>query len=49
MYVALESKKISAMKVAVLWSDFPGVFVHDHEIALYHFGTDHGEVQCPIS
>lgn len=43
MYTALENKKISAMKASVLWSEFLGVFVHDHETALYHFGTDHGE------
>ena len=43
MYTALENKKISAMKASVFWGEFLGVFVHDHETALYHFGTDHGE------
>ena len=43
MYKALESKKISAMKASVLWGEFLGIFVHDHETALYHLGTDHGE------
>lgn len=43
MYVALESKKISAMKATALWSEFLGVFVHDHETALYLFGTDQRE------
>ena len=43
MYKALESKKISAMKASVLWSNFLGIFVHDHETGLYHFGTEHGE------
>ena len=43
MYVALQDKKISAMKASVLWEQFLGIFVHDHETALYHFGTEHGE------
>lgn len=43
MYAALENKTISAMKSSVLWGKFMGVFVHDHETALYHFGTEHGE------
>jgi len=43
IYTALENKKISAMRACVLWSEFLGVFVHDHETAIYHFGTDHGE------
>ena len=40
MYKALESKTISAMKVSALWSNFLGIFVHDHETGLYHFGTE---------
>ena len=43
IYTALENKKISAMKASTLWNEFFGVLVHDHETALYHFGTDHGE------
>ena len=43
IYTALENKKISAMRACVLWSEFLGVFVHDHETTIYHFGTDHGE------
>lgn len=43
IYSALESKKISAMKDSALWNDFMGILVHDHETALYHFGTGHGE------
>ena len=43
MYKALESKTISAMKVSALWSNFLGIFVHDHETGLYHFETEHGE------
>lgn len=43
IYTALENKKISAMRDCVLWSEFLGVFVHDHETTIYHFGTDHGE------
>ena len=29
------------MKASVLWSNFLGIFVHDHETGLYHFGINH--------
>lgn len=43
VYRALKSKAIDAMGALRLMGDFTGIFVHDHETALYHFGTDHAE------
>lgn len=43
MYAALDSKKIESMKASKIWNEFMGIFVHDHETGLYHFGTNHGE------
>ena len=31
------------MKASKIWNEFMGIFVHDHETGLYHFGTNHGE------
>ena len=43
LYAALDSKKIESMKASKIWNEFMGIFVHDHETGLYHFGTNHGE------
>ena len=39
----MEKKSLEAMEKLYLLSKFAGVFVHDHETTLYHFGTGHGE------
>jgi Transposase IS66 family. len=42
-YYPMEKKSLEAMEKLYLLSKFAGVFVHDHETTLYHFGTGHGE------
>lgn len=43
IYRATETKKLDEMyKIAEL-TGFTGIFEHDHETALYHFGTGHAE------
>lgn len=43
VYHAMKSKSIDALKEIGFLSGYSGILVHDHETALYHFGTDHGE------
>ena len=42
-YHAMKSKSISALKKLDFLGHFTGILLHDHETALYHFGTDHAE------
>ena len=43
LYCAMKSKTIDALKEVNFLKKYTGILVHDHETALYHFGTDHGE------
>lgn len=43
IYRAMKSKAIPALKKLGFLSQYTGILIHDHETALYHFGTDHGE------
>lgn len=43
VFHALKKKTISELKQLEFLSSFGGILVHDHETALYHFGTGHGE------
>lgn len=43
VYRAMKSKTIDALGKLRFLEKFTGILVHDHETALYHFGTDHGE------
>ena len=43
VFHALKKKTISALKQLEFLKKFSGILVHDHETALYHFGTEHGE------
>lgn len=43
LYCAMKSKTIEEMKGVSFLKQYTGILVHDHETALYHFGTDHGE------
>lgn len=43
LYSAMESKNIDTLKTTGVLSDYTGTLVHDHETALYRFGTAHGE------
>lgn len=42
-YYPMNSKSIEALKLIDVLSVFQGILIHDHEVGLYHFGTDHGE------
>ena len=48
IYRAMKSKAIDALKKIDFLKNFSGILVHDHETALYHFGTDHGECNVHI-
>ena len=48
VYRAMKSKAIDALKKIDFLKKFSGILVHDHETALYHFGTDHGECNVHI-
>ena len=45
---AMKEKTIKAMEKLRFLEKFTGILVHDHETALYHFGTDHGECNVHI-
>lgn len=42
-YYAMESKSIDALDAIEFLAKFAGTLEHDHETALYHYGTGHGE------
>ena len=42
-YYAMEKKNLENLNSIPLLARFAGVLIHDHETALYHFGTAHGE------
>ena len=48
LYRAMKDKTIDAMKKLRFLEKYTGVLVHDHETALYHFGTDHAECNVHI-
>lgn len=43
VYYAMKKKTIEALKGIPFLKKYAGILIHDHETALYHFGTDHGE------
>lgn len=44
----MKEKSIQSMKNLPFLREFTGVLVHDHETALYHFGTEHAECNVNI-
>lgn len=48
LYCAMEEKTLNAMHKIRFLEKFTGILVHDHETALYHFGTDHAECNVHI-
>lgn len=48
IYRAMKSKSIDALGKINFLKKYSGILVHDHETALYHFGTDHGECNVHI-
>ena len=43
LYVPMDRKNIEALGKISFMQRFTGILTHDHETALYHFGTDHAE------
>lgn len=48
IYRAMKSKAISALEKLNFLKRYAGILVHDHETALYHFGTEHAECNVHI-
>ena len=48
LYCPMKTKTIEEMKGMDIPSKFAGIYVHDHETALYHFGTGHAECNAHI-
>ena len=48
VYRVMKDKTLAAMGKLRFLSEFTGILVHDHETALYHFGTGHGECNAHI-
>lgn len=48
VYHAMDSKSIDSLKKTGFLSKYSGVLLHDHETAMYHFGTDHAECNVHI-
>ena len=48
IYHAMNSKSIEALKGLDFLKKYTGILLHDHETALYHFGTDHAECNVHI-
>lgn len=48
IYHAMNSKSIEALKRLDFFKKYTGILLHDHETALYHFGTDHAECNVHI-
>lgn len=48
VYHAMNSKSIDSLKELDFLKCYVGTLLHDHETALYHFGTDHAECNVHI-
>ncbi|MFA9424596.1 MAG: transposase, partial [Sedimentibacter sp.] len=48
IYNAMKNKTIAALGKLDFLDKYSGILVHDHETALYHFGTDHAECNIHI-
>lgn len=48
VYHAMKHKSINALKKIRFLSSYSGLLIHDHETALYHFGTEHAECNVHI-
>lgn len=48
VYHAMKGKSIEALRGLDFLKRYAGILLHDHETALYHFGTDHAECNVHI-
>jgi len=43
LYTCMQHKNLDSLREMDVLPEFAGILTHDHETALYHFGTQHGE------
>jgi hypothetical protein len=43
LYTSMDKKNLKSLRKIPFLMEFSGILEHDHETALYHFGTGHGE------
>ncbi len=48
LYRAMKDKKLDTIHRVHFIEKYTGILMHDHETALYHFGTDHGECNVHV-
>ena len=48
LYVGMDRKSLEHLKKIPFLRHFTGTLVHDHETALYHFGSGHGECNVHV-
>ena len=48
LYESQEAKSIACMNESAVLPNYEGTLIHDHETALYHFGSEHGECNAHI-
>lgn len=48
LYTSMPRKSIEELKKCPIFNEYTGVLVHDHETALYRFGTGHAECGAHI-
>ncbi len=49
LYCSSEAKNLETLGTFRVLREFTGVLTHDHETALYHFGTKHGECNVHLA
>ena len=49
LYTYQKDKNIQTLRKLPVISDYTGILVHDHETALYNFGTGHGECNVHLN
>lgn len=49
LYCSSDSKDLKALGNFRIFREFAGTFTHDHETAIYHFGTGHGECNVHLN
>lgn len=48
LYESQEAKSIACMNESAVLPNYEGTLIHDHETAIYHFGSEHGECNAHI-
>ena len=49
LYVSAAKKDIKTLKDMRILRNYTGTLIHDHETAIYHFGTEHGECNVHLA